>query len=81
MMVKTYMYNVKPPLFFIVSSLEFNISFKGKGIRYIILYPPKCSHDLPSLAGLYTKYHFNPRGIFQGSWQHIATSSKHCPVI
>ena len=22
-----------------------------KGIRFIVLYPPKCSHDLPSLAG------------------------------
>ena len=25
-----------------------------KGIRYIVLYPPKCSHGLPPLAGLYT---------------------------
>ena len=24
---------------------------KGKGIRFIVLYPPKCSHDLPPLAG------------------------------
>ena len=25
---------------------------KGIGIRFIVLYPPKCSHNLPSLAGL-----------------------------
>ena len=31
---------------------------KGKGIRYIVLYPPKCSHDLPPLAGLYTREPF-----------------------
>ena len=24
--------------------------YKGKGIRFIVLYPPKCSHDLPPLA-------------------------------
>ena len=27
----------------------------GKGIRFIVLYPPKCSHNLPSLAGPYTR--------------------------
>ena len=25
---------------------------KGKGIGFIVLYPPKHSHDLPPLAGL-----------------------------
>ena len=28
-----------------------NSSSKGKGIRFIVLCPPKCSHDLPPLAG------------------------------
>ena len=28
---------------------------KGKGIRFIVFYPPKSSHNLPSLAGLYTQ--------------------------
>ena len=27
----------------------------GKGIRFIVLYPPKRSHDLPPLAGMYTR--------------------------
>ena len=29
-----------------------------EGIRFIVLYPPKCSHDLPPLAGLYTQKPF-----------------------
>ena len=37
---------------------------KGKGILCIVLYPPKCSHDLPPLAGLYTRKPFeSPRDI------------------
>ena len=32
----------------------------GKGIRFIVLYPPKRSHNLPPLAGLYTLKPFNP---------------------
>ena len=36
---------------------------KGKCIRFIVLYPPKCSHDIPSLAGLYTRTPFqSPAG-------------------
>ena len=35
------------------------IKGKGKGIRFIVLYPPKCSHNyLPSLAGQYTRKPF-----------------------
>ena len=33
---------------------------KGKGIRFLVLYPPKRSHDLPPLAGLYTQKPFQP---------------------
>ena len=34
-----------------------------KGIQFIVLYPPKCSHDLPPLAGLYTQKPFqSPEG-------------------
>ena len=46
---------------------------KGKGIRFIVLYPPKCSHDLPPLAGtVHTETISIPQGIFQSNWQHIA---------
>ena len=39
---------------------------KGKGIRFIVLYPPKRSHDLPSLAGLYTRKPFqSPRDVLE----------------
>ena len=31
---------------------------EGKGNRFIVLYPPKCSHDLPPLVGLYTRKPF-----------------------
>ena len=36
----------------------------GKGIRFkvLVLYPPKCSHDLPSLVGLYTRKPFQSPG-------------------
>ena len=44
----------------------------NKGIRFISLYPPKCSHEPPPIAGLYTQKPFNSPGIFQSSWQHIA---------
>ena len=45
----------------------------NKGIRFIVLYPPKCSHDLPPLAGtVHTETISIPRGIFQSNWQHIA---------
>ena len=34
------------------------------GIRFIVLYPPKCSHNLPPLAGLNTRKPFqSPRDI------------------
>ena len=33
-----------------------------KGIWFIVLYPPKCSHDLPPLAGLYTRKPFKSPG-------------------
>ena len=46
---------------------------KGKGIRFRVLYPPKCSHDLPPLAGtVHTETISIPQGIFQSNWQHIA---------
>ena len=46
---------------------------KGKGIQFIVLYPPKRSHDLPPLAGtVHTETISIPRGIFQSNWQHIA---------
>ena len=33
-----------------------------KGVGFIVLYPPECSHDLPPLAGLYTRTLFqSPR--------------------
>ena len=42
-----------------------NITYDYKGIRFIVLYPPKCSHDLSPLAGLYTlkPFHVNPGDI------------------
>ena len=47
--------------------------YKGKGIRFRVLYPPKCSHDLPPLAGtVHTETISIPQGIFQSNWQHIA---------
>ena len=43
------------------------------GIRFRVLYPPKCSHDLPPLAGtVHTETISIPQGIFQSNWQHIA---------
>ena len=42
--------------------------YKGKGIQFIVLYPPKCSHDLPPLAGtVHTETISIPRGIFQST--------------
>ena len=40
---------------------------KGKGIRFIVLYQPKCSRDLPSLAlrPVHTDTILIPLGIFQ----------------
>ena len=35
---------------------------KGKGIQFRVLYPPKRSHDLPPLAGLYTRKPFQSPG-------------------
>ena len=35
---------------------------KGKGFRFIVLYPPKRSQDLPPLAGLYTRKPFQSPG-------------------
>ena len=44
-----------------------------KGVQFIVMYPPKCAHDLLSLAGtVHTETISIPRGIFQSSWQHIA---------
>ena len=40
-----------------ISLIYMRIS-KGKGIQFIVLYPPKRSHDLPLLAGLYTQKPF-----------------------
>ena len=45
---------------------------KGKGIRFIVLYPPKRSHN--SLAGLYTRKPFqSPREIPE----QLAAYSEH----
>ena len=35
---------------------------KGKGIQFIVLYPPKRLHDLPPLAGQYTRKPFQSPG-------------------
>ena len=54
---------------------------KGKGIRFIVLYPPKCSHDLPPLVGLYTRKPFqSPRGYSRAAGSIEHTSSKHCLI-
>ena len=37
-------------------------------MRFRVLYPPKCSHDLPPLAGLYTWKPFQFPGGY--SWSH-----------
>ena len=51
---------------------------KGKGIRFIVLYPPKCSHDLLPLAGLYTQKPFqSPGGYSRAAGSIQRTSSKH----
>ena len=42
----------------VVKKIVTKITNLGKGIRSIVLYPPKCSHDLPPLAGLYTQKPF-----------------------
>ena len=50
-----------------------------KGIRFIVLYPPKCSHDLPPLAGLYTRIPFqSPEGYFRAVGSIKRTSSNRC---
>ena len=50
------MYKTQCPTCSTVSSDE--------GIRFIVLYPPKCSNNLLSLAGLYTRKPFqSPRDI------------------
>ena len=38
------------------------INGKSKGIRFIVLYPPKCSHDLPPIASLYARKPFQSPG-------------------
>ena len=38
------------------------IIIKGKGIQFIVLYPPKHSHNLLPLAGLYTRTPFQSPG-------------------
>ena len=38
------------------------VKVKGKGSRFIVLYPPWRSHDLPLLAGLYTRKPFQSPG-------------------
>ena len=51
------------------------------GIRFIVLYPPKCSHDLPPLAGLYTRKPFqSPGGYSRAASSIDHTSSKHCLI-
>ena len=54
----------------------------NKGIRFIVLYPPRCSHDLPPLAGLYTRKPFqSPEGYSKAAGSIKRTSSKHCLII
>ena len=44
------------------------IDESNKGVRFIVLYPPKCSHDLPPLAGLYIQTPFqSPEGYFRAA--------------
>ena len=44
-------------------SLNYSVKGKeGKGIRFIVLYPPKRSHNLPPLAGMYTRKPFQSPG-------------------
>ena len=49
----------------VASALEWlETKGKGKGIQFTVLYPPKCSQDLLSLAGLHTQRPFqHPRDI------------------
>ena len=42
-----------------LDSLQYTSRHKGKCTRVIVLYPPKRSHDLPPLAGLYTRKPFH----------------------
>ena len=42
--------------------ITYEFDLKGKGIRFIDLYLPKRSHDLPPLAGLYTQKPFQSPG-------------------
>ena len=57
----------------LVRKFGINLILKGKGIRFIVLYRPKRSHNLPPLAGIvHTETISIPRGIFQSNWQHIA---------
>ena len=52
-----------------------------KGIRFTVLYPPKCSVDLPSLAGLYKWKPFqSPKGYSRAVGSIKLTSSKHCLI-
>ena len=55
--------------------------WKGKGILFIVLYPPKCSHDLPSLAGTVhteTIRFQSPEGYSRAAGIIKRSSSKHC---
>ena len=42
--------------------------YKGKGIRFIVLYPPKCSHDLPPLAGTVHTAYMYVRNVYTGKY-------------
>ena len=54
---------------------------KVKVFGFIVLYPPKRSHDLPPLAGLYTRKPFqSPGGYFRAVGSIKRTSSKHCLI-
>ena len=58
----------KTACFFCRSHLHHcNHERKDEGIQFIVLYPPKCSHDLPSLAlrPVHTDTISIPLGIFQ----------------
>ena len=56
-----------------------SLGFKGKDIRFIVLYSPKRSHNLPLLAGLYTRKPFQslsnyPEELAAYSAQAISTA-------
>ena len=59
----------------------FGIKVKGRGNQFIVLYLPKCSHDLHPLIGLYTRKPFqSPKGYSRAAGSIWCASSKHCLI-